>query len=90
MNIPWDTIIPIVVDLIKGCIEKGQTPEAILGDVRRPRGLQRLRVERQVRKSLGMSARDWRKDGNAIMAEVYAEAAQATQDDVNELIELAA
>jgi hypothetical protein len=83
MNIPWDQIIQIVIKLIEGCDDP--TPSGI----RRPRGLAKLRLEREVRQSMGLLPREWRESGQSIMAEVYAEADKATDDDMQELIELA-
>ena len=86
MQIPWDVIIPLVVDMIRECIANGQQPA---DQIRRPRGLARLRLERKIRTTMGLSARDWRRDGAAIMAEVYAEAEAATDADIQELVERA-
>jgi hypothetical protein len=83
MNIPWDQIFQIVVKLLENC------DQPTVGTVRSPGPLARLRLERNVRTTMGLNHREWREDGQQIMATIYAKAAEAEDADLQELIDLA-
>lgn len=86
MQIPWETIIPMVIQAISDCINNGDDEQEIRRRVRNPGGFARLRVSRKVRRELNMTRQQWRNEGDEIMASVWAEAQRATDADLDELI----
>ena len=85
-QIPWETIIPIIIDAITRCIENGQDEQQIRRRVREPGGVGWFRVQRQTRRTMGLSRAEWREQGPAIMAEIKAEAASLSDADLDELV----
>lgn len=84
MNIPWDAILAIVTKLLENCEPDPAKRAAVL---RRPRGIQALRFERAVREEMGKTPREWRQEGGAIMAEIYAARDEADDDDLKEIVD---
>src|SRR5690606_34973489 len=81
VNIPWDQIIELALQLIEQCMEP--TPAAI----RNPGALQRIRLERGVKDKVGLDRKQWRQQRDQIMSEVYAQLAAASDEDLNYLID---
>lgn len=85
-QIPWETIIPLIIEAVANCIQNGQDEQEIRQRVRSPRGIGWFRVQRQTRKAMGLTRHQWRTEGPAIMEELRAEASQLTDADLDELI----
>lgn len=87
--IPWADIFALILRMIEDC-KPEPTPEVanerIIKQIRNPGLLQRLRLERGVRQSMNLTAAQWRKNGDAIMDEIYCDAHDATDDELRELI----
>jgi hypothetical protein len=86
MNIPWADIIAMVLKLLEDCNPQPVPEAQILQQIRNPRALQRIRFERGVRETMQLSHAQWRHQGKDIMAEIYADAEAATDEDLRELI----
>lgn len=87
MTIDWAALIAAVLSAIH-C--PAPTPATLREAVNNPGPLQELRNQRMVRQSQNLSGKDWRQNKAALMAEFYAQAKAATDDDLQELIDQAA
>ena len=86
-KINWDKLIAIAEKMIGMSATAGASPDEIKQQIRNPRGRARIRLEREVRMEVGMKPREWNREGPAIMAQIYAESAQADEADVDELLQ---
>lgn len=85
----WTALITSLFAIIKECKAAKQPPEQIAQQIRNPRGLALLKLDRAAREASGMTRREWRRDDakrNAILAEINAERVQLTDADVAELV----
>lgn len=82
----WDTILQVVLALLSNCHD--DDVKTISQRIRQPDGLLRWRLESRVRRSLGIRPAEWRKsERDAIMPSVYSRAAEATDDEIIDLID---
>lgn len=91
--INWPQIIAAVIAAIQGCMKPPTptpTPATLRAHITNPGPIQELRNQRLVRTSQGLSGADWRQHKNEMMAAFYAQASEATDDDLAELIDQAA
>lgn len=84
MNIPWDKVIELVLVLVENCLN--QENAVITRQLRDPRPLQRWRFERKVRLAMGIRPLEWRSQGDAIMQQIWAEHAIASDGDLEAMI----
>ncbi len=85
MTIPWADIFALILQMIENCPEP--EPQSRISALRRPNGLQTLRFERGVRQAMDISPLAWRSKRSAVMAEIYAQRDQATDEDLAELVD---
>ncbi len=88
-DIPWQDIASFVKQLMALCKSEGTPESEIRQRFRNPGGRDLVRLERTVRDKMRLSPRQWRKQGDAIMARVLAERDLLEEKDVQELIDQA-
>jgi hypothetical protein len=88
-DIPWQDILNFVKGLMAMCKSEGTPEPEIKQRFRNPGGRDLVRLERHVRDSMRLSPRQWRKQGDAIMARVLAERNLLEEKDVQELVDQA-
>lgn len=83
--IPWDKVFEFAEKAFAKCLEDGATPEEQKLGLRNPAPRFRLKLERITErgcKKNGMTAKEWRRDRDKIMARVYSEAANASDSEI--------
>jgi len=78
--LPWSEIVEIVITLIRECGDGRRE------SIRDPSPRQRYAFERRVRRRLRMPRSEWRERGAAIMEDIYSEARQATDAEVDAVL----
>lgn len=87
MNIPWDKIIELILALIGASLLVGASREEVKKQLRNPGPWQRLRLERAVRREMGLRPREWMKVRHEVMEEILKHGREATEEDLDLLVE---
>lgn len=83
MTIPWEILIPIIIDLIAGCFDDETNQRE---RIRNPRGLVLMRLGAAVRKENGWDRAAWRQNRSNVYRAIRMEAAQLSDEEIDELI----
>jgi hypothetical protein len=82
----WAKIIEFAITQITKCLEENTPEEKIRRAIRRPNGVQAIRLERFIRQGSEMGLLEWRKQRGSILGEVHEALGAATDDDIDELL----
>ncbi len=86
---PMDFIalLTLVLDLLENCNRDGRSREYMREQLRNPGRFARMRMERGVRREHGLNRRAWRRERAEIMEPLYTEAREATDAELDDLID---
>lgn len=85
MELDWVAILTSVLKaILENCPEPD--PAKVAANIRKPRLVQKLRFENDVRRQSGVTLREWREIGRDVMAEIYAERDKMTDAELIELV----
>jgi hypothetical protein len=85
--IPWEIIIPILIDLIADCFEENVPEAEVQARISDLGPIATFRVGRSVRKAMKLDRAQWRSHGPAIMAEIRCESAKLTAQDIEAIMD---
>lgn len=86
MAVIWPILLQFLMEMIVGCLAKGQTKEQIKAQIRKPGPVAQFLLENNIRNHFKITRKDWRLGKrDEIMGQVYAEA-EALPDSAIETI----
>lgn len=83
----WLALIQLLAPYIRECLEAKKTTAEVAAELKNPRLFQRRRMDRSMRLAEGLSPREWRAIRTERWQELNEAQHDATQKDLEELVE---
>lgn len=87
MNIPWAILVPIIVEVIGGCMNRGASPQAIRNEIRDPSPRAQFALGRAIRRELNWSWMEWKREGPELLAALRAQGQMIGNAEIDDLID---